>query len=273
MCKPLRLTGTTSECIITIMKKLIVVADDFGWTEGVNLGILKAYKEGIVTEISYMLDAPGSNHALELIKKEKIKDVGIHLGLVGWKENKRFFKREDYIRLFKEKSEAEVAKLALKEIEKFALIVGVRPTHIIPQYGIHGNLKLLKTLIKYALKNNTPIRIPQTVLNNKNSDVTENYAAEIMLKRSGVRMTDKLFMHINGEYLEDIVELFLTDLKGVKDGQTIEILTHPGYFDEEILKLSSLNYERARDLAMCMNSKFNNGIEKLGFKLISYSEV
>ena len=36
-------------------KKLIVVADDFGFSEAYNYGALKAYKEGIVTVLSLSL--------------------------------------------------------------------------------------------------------------------------------------------------------------------------------------------------------------------------
>ena len=35
-----------------IMKKLIVNADDFGKTNGVNAGIIKAHEKGIVTSTS-----------------------------------------------------------------------------------------------------------------------------------------------------------------------------------------------------------------------------
>ena len=35
-------------------KKLIVVADDFGFSEAYNYGVIKAYKEGIVTVLSLM---------------------------------------------------------------------------------------------------------------------------------------------------------------------------------------------------------------------------
>ena len=35
-------------------KKLIVVADDFGFSEAYNYGVIKAYKEGVVCTLSLM---------------------------------------------------------------------------------------------------------------------------------------------------------------------------------------------------------------------------
>ena len=42
-------------------KKLIVVADDFGFSEAYNYGVIKAYKEGVVCTLSLM-----SNMALKI---------------------------------------------------------------------------------------------------------------------------------------------------------------------------------------------------------------
>lgn len=41
-------------------KKLIVVADDFGFSEAYNYGVIKAYKEGVVCTLSLMSTWPPS---------------------------------------------------------------------------------------------------------------------------------------------------------------------------------------------------------------------
>lgn len=60
-------------------KYLIVNADDFGWSQEVNEGILKAHCEGIVTSVSLMTTMPGFEDALQKIKENPNLDVGIHL--------------------------------------------------------------------------------------------------------------------------------------------------------------------------------------------------
>ncbi len=51
-------------------KKLIIVADDFGFSEAYNLGACKAYKEGVVTVLSLMSNMEAANHGIALVKRE-----------------------------------------------------------------------------------------------------------------------------------------------------------------------------------------------------------
>ena len=45
------------------MKSLIVNGDDFGASQGINLGILEAHEKGILTSASLMVDMPASTDA------------------------------------------------------------------------------------------------------------------------------------------------------------------------------------------------------------------
>lgn len=60
--------------------KLIVKADDFGYTQAYNEGTIKAIKEGIVTTVDLMLDTPGTIDAIERIKNFPWISVGWHSG-------------------------------------------------------------------------------------------------------------------------------------------------------------------------------------------------
>ena len=51
------------------MKKLIINADDFGYSSGVNAGIMKAYQEGVLTSTTLMGNMPGAKEAVRLQKK------------------------------------------------------------------------------------------------------------------------------------------------------------------------------------------------------------
>jgi len=62
-------------------KRLIVNADDFGWTQGISDGILLAHREGIVTSASLMVNQPASEYALRQARKYPELGVGIHLNL------------------------------------------------------------------------------------------------------------------------------------------------------------------------------------------------
>ncbi len=251
------------------MKKLIVVADDFGLTESVNKGIIKAYQEGIVTEISLQLFSPGTENAVQLMKEKAVSDVGIHLLLYNWQETGKNFHRDDYVAMFSDVSTQELQDRAKREFDTFEKLTGRLPTHIIPQYGIHGNLKVLDAICSYAKDHAIPMRIPRTVLVLEKLD--ENYAAETILRRSGLRTTTHLFGHVLGSDIDEVKKLFLSDLETAGDNEITEIYLHPGFVDKELMTVSSLRYERARDLALSLDKQFKKSIESLGYSLVTYT--
>jgi hopanoid biosynthesis associated protein HpnK len=60
-------------------RRLIVNADDFGISEEVNLAIVRAHKEGILTSTSLMVTGAAFDHAVRLARENPQLDVGIHL--------------------------------------------------------------------------------------------------------------------------------------------------------------------------------------------------
>src|SRR6185437_9785701 len=65
------------------MKKLIVNADDFGYTRGVNLGIVRGCQQGIVTSTTRMANGNAFEDAVACAKANPQLGVGVHLVLVG----------------------------------------------------------------------------------------------------------------------------------------------------------------------------------------------
>lgn len=64
------------------MKQLIVNADDLGLTRGVNRGILRAFRDGIVTSASLLVTGTAFEEAVALARENPELDVGLHLALV-----------------------------------------------------------------------------------------------------------------------------------------------------------------------------------------------
>lgn len=68
------------------MKKFLIIhADDFGLSTGTNLGIIKAYKNGILTSTSLLATTPGFEMAVKLAKACPDLGVGVHLSLTSGK--------------------------------------------------------------------------------------------------------------------------------------------------------------------------------------------
>jgi chitin disaccharide deacetylase len=64
------------------MKELIINADDFGLSTGANLGIIRAWQQGILTSTSLMVGGAAFEEAVALAKENPGLQVGLHLTLV-----------------------------------------------------------------------------------------------------------------------------------------------------------------------------------------------
>jgi len=63
---------------------LIVNADDFGLSDGVNRGIVEAHERGIVTSASLMVWHDAARAAAAYARGRPQLDVGVHLDLGEW---------------------------------------------------------------------------------------------------------------------------------------------------------------------------------------------
>src|SRR6266566_9257613 len=63
---------------------LIVNADDFGQSAGVNRGIIEAHQSGIVTSASLMVRWPAAVEAAEYARNRPGLSLGLHLDFGEW---------------------------------------------------------------------------------------------------------------------------------------------------------------------------------------------
>ena len=67
------------------MRRLIINADDFGLTPGVNRGIIQAHHRGIVTSATLMANGSAFETAAEAARTESNLGVGCHVVLLDGK--------------------------------------------------------------------------------------------------------------------------------------------------------------------------------------------
>jgi hypothetical protein len=63
---------------VTARRRLIVAADDFGMSPGVNAGILRAHRDGILTETSLMVRGAAVAEAVALARATPSLGIGLH---------------------------------------------------------------------------------------------------------------------------------------------------------------------------------------------------
>src|SRR4051794_39741974 len=67
-----------------MQRYLIVNADDFGQSRGVNAGIVEAHERGVVTSASLMVRWPAAAEAAACARSHPRLAVGLHLDLGEW---------------------------------------------------------------------------------------------------------------------------------------------------------------------------------------------
>jgi chitin disaccharide deacetylase len=65
------------------LKRLVVNADDFGFTPDVNEGIVEAHRNGILTSTTLMANGDAFDDAVRLAADTPTLDIGCHLVLIG----------------------------------------------------------------------------------------------------------------------------------------------------------------------------------------------
>ena len=150
-------------------KRLIINADDFGLSPGINKGIIRAVKAGVVTSATLLTQGPAFREAIEAAPADL--GLGVHLNLTGgWGMPKGgapvgFYTNNPALllwRCFAGRVDLTFAQTELrKQIEAFAKI-GDLPTHLDGHHHIHVFPGMAELVAELAVEYNIPsIRLPR----------------------------------------------------------------------------------------------------------------
>jgi predicted glycoside hydrolase/deacetylase ChbG (UPF0249 family) len=135
---------------------LVVNADDFGLSEGVNRGIIEAHEHGIVTSASLMVRWPAARAAAEYARGRGTLGVGLHVDMGEW-----IYREGEWRPLYEvvrlDDAAAVWAELE-RQVETFRRLLGRDPTHLDSHQHVHRDEPLRSMLSKIAEKMSVPIR-------------------------------------------------------------------------------------------------------------------
>src|SRR5215467_5532492 len=69
-------------CYAGCVRRLIINADDFGYTAGVNRAIIDAHTRGVVTSSTLMANGPSFSEAVQLASSVPKLSIGCHIVLI-----------------------------------------------------------------------------------------------------------------------------------------------------------------------------------------------
>jgi chitin disaccharide deacetylase len=227
-------------------KYLIVNADDFGQSPGINRGIIEAHEQGIVTSASLMTRWLAAGEAALYAKQHPKLSVGLHLDLGEWVYRDESW--EPLYRVVPPEDKTAVEREIFRQVEVFRFLVGRDPSHINSHQGIHMREPVRSIALQLCESLGIPLR---------------HLCREIhYFGRFYGQTTEGLPLpaHIDVEWL---IETLLLNLP---DGLTV-LICHPGYPND---LATTYQMERVEELKVLCNPKLQSAISRLGIRLCSF---
>jgi predicted glycoside hydrolase/deacetylase ChbG (UPF0249 family) len=238
-----RLPTTVGKKAKMMTKYLIMNADDFGLTEGVNRGIVDAHVRGVVSSASLMVDAPAVAEAVRLARECPALGVGLHFAATG--ERNALLDLNDV---------AAVEREWHRQYQRFCELLGRPPTHIDSHHHVHLRAHLRPLSHGWAGELDCPIRGLS--------------GARYDGRFYGQWYDEKWRPHPGPEWVG--VEHLEKMLRELPHGVT-EVSCHPGYVTPELD--SPYAAEREVELATLLDARVGVLIHRLGIKLINFASL
>ena len=137
------------------MKYLIVTADDFGLTPGINAGIAQAFEHGIVRSASLMVRQPAAVAAADYACAHPALALGLHLDL--WDSVPE---GQDWRRVYQRCDEepAAIERELRAQIARFVALVGRAPGHLDTHQHVHRREAVGAVVRHVAAELGVPLR-------------------------------------------------------------------------------------------------------------------
>jgi hopanoid biosynthesis associated protein HpnK len=288
------------------MKKLIVNADDFGLTRGVNRGIVQAFREGILTSTTIMANGPAFDDAVEQAQANPALGVGCHLVLVGGRAVARPGEVPSLV-----DSDGRLAESLLSLVARLACGIvkpghierelraqverirgaGIEPTHFDTHKHTHILPQVMEPLAKVAnefgiTRIRKPFESTRKMLDLLRGGTDGRPSISQRAKSAAARAAAPRFRRLAAAHGLRTPDYFfgiaitgrlgaaalLRILEGLPDG-TSELMCHPGVCDEDLDRTATrLKHQREVELAGLLDPAARRASTDRGIELISYRE-
>ncbi len=252
------------------MKRLIINADDFGFTHDVNAGIIHAHRNGVLTSTTLMANGDAFEDAVRLARENPTLDVGCHLVLVQGRSlvtGEPFPERPRELMAELVRGRLDIYAELRAQIERI-IAAGIKPTHLDSHKHTHLVPKVFRAVVRLAHEFEIPyVRLPL--------DASVPFAGlpcaavarlyRRLAARFEVHMTDAfLGFRLTGCFTEDS---FAAALLNLPEGTT-EFMCHPGFLGPELEGAATrLKQSRVRELEALTSPRIRELLDAKAIRL------
>ena len=249
------------------MKKIIIKADDYGFTEAVSLGILLAHKNGIVKNTGMMVNMPAAIQAAEWIRSYPELCLGLHINLIVGTPCCDLTEIPSLI--------DKNGKFISSKVRRAEIAQGIDPFIL-----SETKKECVAQVIRFIELNN---RIPEYIeahavssptIQKAIAEVANEFGIEILPHHQPSKWSVPQFKSDHYEFYKELLpysEYFENRLDLTSN--LILFVLHPGFVDEELIRNSSLTLDRTKDYEMMIDPDVKAVLLSKGFQIISFREI
>jgi predicted glycoside hydrolase/deacetylase ChbG (UPF0249 family) len=269
-------------------RRLIINADDYGLSRGVNVGIIEAAGAGVVTSASMIVNLPGFDDAVGRARSCRSLSIGLHLNLTTGmpltaapsltrRKTGQFYPlplliaRASVGRV----DSSEVAQECTAQIDRM-IEAGIAPTHLDSHRHIHAHPSLWPAVLKAASSRGVSnVRAPYEPLwtNARDWRATLKKAGLLMCARMSRRKAGggatNHFFGLSLQGGRSFAARLFALIPELPIG-TSELMTHPGYADAALSHHDGYTWQRERELRVLCSAELRDLIVRCGIELASF---
>jgi predicted glycoside hydrolase/deacetylase ChbG (UPF0249 family) len=270
------------------VKRLIINADDMGYSEDVVRGIVDLHRANLISSTSCMTNMPAWPLAAAYLREHPDLGAGVHLvfnegspvlpkeQVPALVNNGRFLSDGQILRSLRRGTTAQLRAEFRAQIERFIRDVGHPPDHLDNHCSIsYVRPDRFRVTLQLAQEYNLPIRAPfgddldeQTELLARHNNLPawlirwQGARYRRQVDRVGIRRPNTFLQHFSMPG-HRTPEYLLSLLDGLREGWISELLAHPGYDGDW----------REEDLSALLEPRVRERLATPDIELISFAAL
>ncbi len=265
-------------------KRLIINSDDYGRSPEISEGIRAAHKYGVVTSTTCMMNISTTADDIKLALKETpTLGLGVHLVLTMGRplsahetvksltdEQGNFFKYTPFLNHLPNLNMEEVKTEWRAQIEAFVKAAGKKPDHLDSHHhASYFSPALFRGMLELAREYDCAIRFPFTgEMSGELSDTHPHVPA--LLEEFKPRRPDAFIVDFYDE--QATYDMLMKLIRELGEGIT-EIMCHPGFAPDALMKESVYSKPRQRELGILLDPAIKNALDEYGIQLINFAQL